>query len=146
MAKGYKPPGHEERLQAFAQKLNRLLLQKGWTAADLAREASRHVPKTHKDRDGKQYVVGRHITSAYSRGANEPTDANLNYIAKAFGVKPEELLQPSPGASGDKQYAQATTTLDGKSHLVIDAIVDGDVALKVLQLIRGTGTKKGAAA
>jgi transcriptional regulator with XRE-family HTH domain len=146
MAKGYKPPGHEERLQAFAQRLNRLLLAKGWGQADLAREATKHVPKSQKDKDGKPYVIGRHIVSAYARAANEPTGSNLLYISKALGVKPDELLQPVPGAGADKQYASATTTLDGKTRLVIDAEVESEVAMKVLALVRGAVSKKGETA
>ena len=45
MARRGKPIGTDERLQAFAQRLNRAMLAKGWTGAELAREASKFAPK-----------------------------------------------------------------------------------------------------
>lgn len=139
----YRPPGQDERLKAFGEKLNRLMSSKGWGQSDLAREATRHVPKTHKTREGKPYEIGRHLIHAYIKGDNEPTQANLNYLAKALGVSPDELLPPLPGQHDpSKPFASATTTLDGKTRLVIDALVDAEVGLKVLALIRGDGTKK----
>lgn len=145
MVRRSKQLGQDERLTAFAQRLNRAMLAKGWTGADLAREASKHVPKTHKDKDGQQYVLGRHLTSAYLRGANEPTDANLKYLARALGVQPEDLLSPAPGSGESAQYATATSSLDGKTRLVVDAQVDAETAMKVLQLVRGAVGKRGAA-
>jgi transcriptional regulator with XRE-family HTH domain len=119
------------------------MLAKGWTGSDLAREASKHVPKTHKDKDGKHYELGRHLTSAYLRGANEPTEKNLEYLAKALGVRPDELLPPLPGSGESPQYATATSSLNGKTRLVVDAEVDAETALKVLALVR-SGVEKAA--
>ncbi|MDO9296849.1 hypothetical protein [Bradyrhizobium sp.] len=130
MAKRSKSLGDDERLKAFASRLNRLMLAKGVSGADLAREASKFVPKGGK-------ALGRHLISAYSRAANEPTEVNLQYISKALGVKPEELLPPMPGEGESPQYATATSTLDGKTRLVVDAEVDAEVALKILGMVRG---------
>lgn len=138
-----KPIGADERLAVFAQRLNRAMLAKGWSGSDLAREASKFVPKTHKDKDGKQYVLGRHLTSAYLRGANEPTEKNLEYLSKALGVKPNDLLEPLPGEGESPQYATATSSLSGKTRLVVDAEVDADTAMKVLALVR-SGVEKAA--
>lgn len=147
MARKGKPIGSGERLVAFAQRLNKAMLTKGWTGAELAREASRHVPKSHRDKDGNQYELGRHLTSAYLRGANEPTDKNLEYLAKALGVKPDDLLKPMPGEGESPQYATATSGLDGKTRLVVDAEVDAEVALKILGMVRANlaGAKRSAA-
>src|SRR6266852_6109349 len=129
MARRAKTPGQDERLIAFSQRLNRLMLERGWTGADLAREATKHAPKGTE--------LGRHLASAYLRGANEPTDANLKYISKALGVKAEDLLPPMPGEGESPQYATATSSLDGKTRLVVDAEVDAETALKILALVRG---------
>jgi transcriptional regulator with XRE-family HTH domain len=136
MARRTKPIGSDERLTAFAQRLSRLMLAKGWTGADLAREAQKHAPKGIE--------IGRHLVSSYTRAAHEPTDANLGYIAKALGVKPSELLSPLPGEGESPQYATATSGLDGKTRLVVDAEVDADVALKILQMVRASLGKKAA--
>jgi transcriptional regulator with XRE-family HTH domain len=140
MARRGKSIGQDERLVAFSQRLNRAMLAKGWTGAELAREASKFAPKGVE--------IGRHLVSAHSRGANEPTDANLSYIAKALGMKPEELLPPLPGEGESAQYATATSTLDGKTRLVVDAEVDAEIALKILGMVRANlgETKKRNAA
>jgi len=130
-------PGQDERLEIFAKRLNRAMLAKGWSGAELARMASKFAPKGVE--------IGRHLVSAYTRGANEPTEANLGYIAKALGVKPEELLQPQPGEGESPQYATATSGLDGKTRLVVDAEVDADTALKILQMVRSGAKQSGFA-
>jgi transcriptional regulator with XRE-family HTH domain len=113
------------------------MLRKGWSGEDLAQAASKFVPDSHKDKKTrKRYQLGRHLISAYTRAANEPTEANLSYIAQALGVEPSELLQPAPGEGDSPQYATATSTLDGKTRLVIDAEVDAETALTVLKIIR----------
>ena len=146
MARKGKALGQNERLKAFSQRLNRAMLAKGITsAAELAREASKHVPKTHKGSDGKHYQLGRHLVTAYINMKNEPTGANLSYISQALGVNPEDLLSPLPGEGVSPQYATATSALDGTTRLVVDAEVDAEVALKVLQMVRGSVSKRGAA-
>ncbi|RRB95512.1 XRE family transcriptional regulator, partial [Escherichia coli] len=109
----------KERIAQFGKKVERLMLGKGWSGADLAREMERHAPKG--------VTIGRHIPTAYIRGENEPTQRNLMLIAKALGVKPEELIAPAPGEGGSvPQFAQATSTLDGKTRIVVDAEVDAE--------------------
>lgn len=140
MATRRRDPDREQRLDAFAQRLQRMMTQKGWNGQDLADAASKFVPDSHKDKKTrKRFVLGRHLISAYLRAANEPTEANLSYIAQALGVKPSELLQPAPGEGDSPQYATATSTLDGKTRLVIDAEVDAETALTVLKMIREGG-------
>ena len=129
MAKKSKSLGDSERLRAFAQRLTDSMLSKGWTGAELAREASKFAPKSKE--------LGRHLISAYTRGANEPTEANLQYIARALGVKPEDLL---PG--GSSQYATVTSGLDGKTRLVVDAEVNAETALKILGMLREALAKR----
>lgn len=142
-----RDPDREQRLEAFAQRLQREMTKKGWNGQDLAIAASKFVPDSHKDKKtGKRFELGRHLISAYLRAANEPTEANLIYIAKALGVKPVDLLQPAPGEGDSPQYATATSTLDGKTRLVIDAEVDAETALKVLKMIRENATSNATGA
>ena len=137
MARRGKPLGTDERLAAFAQRLNRAMLAKGWTGAELAREAQKFAPKGVE--------IGRHLISSYTRAAHEPTEANLKYISQALGLKPEELLPPLPGEGESAQFATATSGIDGKTRLVVDAEVDAETALKILGMIRGSMSKKSAA-
>ena len=123
------------RLQSFGRKLVRLMQDRGWSGADLAREASKFVPPSHQ-KSGKRYEVGRHIISAYVRGENEPTGANLEYIARALKVEPDDLLPPAKNRGPGYPFVQLVSSLEGKSRLVIDAELDTDLAMKVIALIR----------
>ena len=103
-------------------------------SAQLAREASKFVPDNHRKK-GNRFVIGRHLVAAYCRGENEPNPTNLGYIAKALGVQPEELLPPvrrPPSA----QIAQAITSLDGTTRLILDVEVEASAAMEILALIR----------
>ncbi|MCK1742437.1 helix-turn-helix transcriptional regulator [Bradyrhizobium sp. 139] len=132
----------KDHLIAFAHRLKRLLEERHWSAAELAREASKLVPESHRKND-KRHVIGRHLISAYCRGENEPSRAHLTYIAKALGVEPESLLPIAPKAPAI-QTAQAITSLDGKTRLIIDVEVDTSVAMEVLATIRSALTPKTA--
>jgi len=130
----------KERLRRFGKSVERLMLGKGWSGAALAREMTKHAPKGVK--------IERHIPSAYTRGENEPTGRNLQLLAKALGVKPEELLPPLPGEGNEApQFAQVTSTLDGKTRIVVDAEVSPEVALQILKLVgesQAASTKRSA--
>ena len=124
----------KDHLMSFAHRLKRLLEERQWSAAELAREASKLVPESHRKND-KRHVIGRHLISAYCRGENEPSKAHLAYIAKALDVEPESLLPMAPKAPA-VQTAQAITSLDGKTRLIIDVEMDTSVAMEVLETIR----------
>ena len=127
----------KERLANFGKKVERLMLGKGWSGAELAREMQRLAPRG--------VTIGRHLPSAYIRGENEPTDRNLKLMAQALGVNPDELLKPLPGEGREpQQFAQATSTLDGKTRIVVDAEVDPETGLKILQLVRQAQAKSPA--
>lgn len=130
----------KDHLVAFAHRLKRLLAERQWSAAELAREASKFVPETHR-KNGKPYVIGRHLISAYCRGENEPSWTHLGYIAKALGVEPESLLPPTHRPL-PVQTAQAITSLDGRTRLIIDAEVDTAVAMEVMSLLRDGLSRK----
>lgn len=123
-----------DHLQAFSLRLKAQIEVRNWSAADLAREASKHVPETHR-KNGKPYVIGRHLISPYCRGENEPSAVNLKYISKALGIEPGELLPPVRKPLG-LQTAQAISSLEGKTRLLIDVELETDVAMKILKLVR----------
>ena len=115
------------RLKAEIEKRN-------WSAADLAREASKHVPDTHRKK-GKPYVIGRHLISSYCRGENEPSPINLKYVSKALEIEPGELLPPLTKPA-TLQTAQAISSLEGRTRLLIDVELETDLAMKILKLVR----------
>lgn len=99
-----------------------------WNGADLAREMQRHAPSGVE--------IGRHLVSAYLRGANEPSQSNLKLIALALGVKSHELLAPLPGEGECSNSARFILTLDGRMRIMLDIEVDDQTGLKVRDLLR----------
>lgn len=136
-----KKSNHEsknyQRVLVFSERLNRMLKDKHWSGADLAREASTFVPETHL-KNGKRYVIGRHIISAYCRAENEPSNANLIYIASALNVEPSDLLPTKKRTSLPKPYVQVIASLGGKSRLIVDAEVTTELAMQVMQQIQNS--------
>lgn len=132
----------KDHLVAFSHRLKRLLDERQWSAAELAREASKFVPETHRKK-GRRYVIGRHLISAYCRGENEPSRTHLEYISKALGTEPESLL-PLTHKLPPVQTAQAITSLDGKTRLILDVELDTSMAMEILTLVRVGLEKKEA--
>ena len=138
MARSMKLQIPDEMILAFARRLNAALRAKGWNQSDLAREMGKHL-----NLPPNKYP--RHLVSAYSRGDNIPTDLNLDAMAKALGMKAEDLLGVQVGGDvSAKMYASATSGLDGGTRLVVDANVDHETALKVLGLLREAEAKQNA--
>lgn len=117
----------------FARKLRRLMADKGWNQAALAREMTRFAP------DGvaiERYNVNRWVT-----GRGMPTDNNLSYIAKAFGIAEADLttysgpsvVNPNPG----QPPMRVTMAEDGEHAFVtINQLVPMAAALEILNLLQ----------
>lgn len=73
----------------FGRRLQRAMMNKGYSQSELARYAETHL--------GKHF--GRDSVSQYIRGETLPNPQRLAALAKALGVDPEELL-PSRGIRG----------------------------------------------
>ena len=116
---------------------------KGWTGADLAREASKHLPPGPR---GKKREMGRHLPSAYTRGLNYPNEVNLTAIAKALGVPTSELVPDRTTEDGKPaSFVNVASSGGGMARLTIDAEVDEDSALKIMKLVREGQRTQGAA-
>jgi transcriptional regulator with XRE-family HTH domain len=86
-----------DRNLALAHVLNGLLVAKGWTRSDLARQ----MFGTYTD-PTTGYVVarGRDRISSWLNGKQYPTPENLRRLALAFGVTVEELAPPKGPIKG----------------------------------------------
>lgn len=62
--------------QEFGRRLYRLMLEKGWTQSELARQAD----------------LPRDSISTYVRGKTLPTPHTVKKMAEALGMRPEELM------------------------------------------------------
>lgn len=62
--------------QEFAKRIYAMMIERGWNQSELARTAA----------------LPRDAVSVYMRGKSLPTPQNLQKLAKAFGVRPEDIL------------------------------------------------------
>lgn len=99
------------------------MLGKGWTQAELARRAD----------------VLKDSVSNYVRGNITPTGINLEKLAKALGVKPEELypnLAESAIAADTPSLELKVSTSDPTvSWLTINRMVRTSTAAKIIELL-----------
>ena len=87
--------------KTFGTKLARLLVERGVTAAELAREASKQLPPSKP--------MGRDVITRYTTGRSIPTPLNLKAIAKVLNADPNMLLP--------RDYATRPGSIDGESTL-----------------------------
>jgi hypothetical protein len=125
-----KPDSRDTIRAEFAQRLARHLADRSWNQSDLARAASKHLPKGAEFR--------RDNISVYVNGNALPRPKQLNAIAKALGVAPGDLL-PSAGTAGREVLMPfSMRPVDGEqgmAWLQVDMKVPMRKALAVLSLL-----------
>jgi len=88
----------------FGQRLNRLMTERGWSGAELARRASLHLPAGKKP-------IGRDTIAWYVRGKRAPGPVFLKAVARALDIAPEMLLprshQQAPGEAAPVPVLEA---------------------------------------
>jgi len=114
----------------FAQRLARHLADRGWSQSDLARAASKFLPKGEEFR--------RDNISVYLGKTALPRQKQLVAIAKALNVAPGDLL-PGAGTSGREvlmPYSMRPVDgMPGRAWLQVDMEVPMSKALAVLSLL-----------
>lgn len=125
-------PNQRELLKAeFANRLGRLLNEKGWNQSDLARAASLHLPKGEEFRRDNIHV--------YLNGTAVPRPKQLNAIAAALGVAPEDLLPGVAHSTVDMPVAmRAIPDKPGFAWLSVDKEVTMRTAIAVLAMLEDT--------
>lgn len=115
--------------EEFARRLYRLMVERGWRQADLARKAD----------------LPRNAISVYLRGASLPSPENLNALAKALDTKPELLLPNYTESAIEKDNPEIDMRVspgDPKSAwLRINRLVSTSLAIKILGLIEAEDGK-----
>lgn len=131
MAKPRKPPGRASAAASisaqFAARLQHFTAEKGFTQADLAREATKHMPKGKK--------VGRDNVSLYMRGIQMPGDAKLYAMAKALSIQPSELV-PESAATEDSPPVAMKPLEKGLVWLQINQAVPMEMAMDIVAMLR----------
>jgi transcriptional regulator with XRE-family HTH domain len=123
------PAGHARA--EFAHRIQHLMAKAGWNQADLARAASKHLPRGVE--------MGRDSISYYVRGKAFPSAPRVNALAMALGVKPDDLV-PTRGVktAGDPSL-EMRTMADGRVWLRVNKEVDPAVAAKIVTLLSRGG-------
>lgn len=80
--------------QEFARRIYRLMLKKGWSQSQLAREASK----------GGDPQVTRDDVSRYIRGVSLPIEGKLLKLAKVFGVDATDILPNYTATAMDREH------------------------------------------
>lgn len=116
----------------FGRRLQNELIRKGWNQSELARHASLHMPEKY---------FGRDLISGYIRGKILPGPIHMDALCKALGKKPEDLLPAGATAAANSESAPIRTQSidENRVLLQVNQVVDWPVALKILELLKGTG-------
>lgn len=126
---GDTPDGPRDRIPArlskieFARRLKKHLDRKGWRQSELARRAD----------------VTRDAVSTYARASSLPSKVNLDKIARALGVPPEELLPNVIQDGLDMQtppYSLMAHGTDGNlAWLTVNRLVEAKTGQAVIALL-----------
>ena len=110
----------------FSEKLENLLLDKGWNQSELARRAG----------------LKRDAVSTYCRQRSLPDPINLRKLCQALGVKPNDLL---PAVAIGRRPANEPPTMmitdapgqPGKVYVRVNRVVDAKIASEIYRLVEG---------
>lgn len=126
-------------LDQFANRLQEMRKAKGWNQSDLARAVWGELTT----KDGRQVARNRDRISAYEMGKSWPDPHNLQAIAKALEVKPEDLAPDITASTVERQNpALSITQIAGHSdkvHLVVNQLVSMDTATQVMAILNRNG-------
>jgi transcriptional regulator with XRE-family HTH domain len=116
--------------EEFARRLYKLMLDRGWRQADLARQAD----------------LPRNAISVYMRGASLPTPNNLEKLAQAFDMKPETLLPNYTESAIERDNPEMEMRVSpgdsSKAWLRINRLVHTSTAVKILALLESDDANK----
>jgi transcriptional regulator with XRE-family HTH domain len=107
----------------FARRLYKLMIDKGWRQADLARHAG----------------LPRNAISVYLRGASLPNPESLKALAKAFDMEPGLLLPNYTESAIERDNPEIEFRVSPadpkKAWLRINRLVYTSTAIKIMALI-----------
>lgn len=109
--------------QEFGRRLDRMMVNKGWSQSELARRAG----------------LPRDSVSTYIRGRVLPTDKSLRKLAKALDCEPTEILSNHVESATEEDHPsidmKVSPSAPDKAWLRIDALVPVATAVKVIGII-----------
>lgn len=130
-------PTQYEQIESerFARRLHQLMLEKGMSQSDLARE----IWGTTTNAQGRNVARNRDRISVYLKGDTIPETKNLGLLAKALGVEPHELAPDIMASAVDRENPEiAMTAIAGhadKVHLRVNKLVPLPIAAKIIDML-----------
>ena len=120
---------------AFAKRLQKAMDAKGWSQADLARQASVFL----EPKGDKPVEITRDNISKYMNGKMIPRGDRLAAMARARGVASADLITTEGITSVAERTPPigATDTGKGTAWLRVNQEVPWATALKILELLKG---------
>lgn len=113
----------------FGQRVRRLMIERGWTQAELARRSA----------------LTRDSISTYIRGLTYPTGKSLHALARAFNVPPDSILpnhMEQAIAQDDPSFEMKVSSVDpSMAWIRVNRLVPADIAVKIVQLLNDNAPK-----
>jgi hypothetical protein len=130
---------------AFAKRLHRELLKKGWNQSRLVSEMNNIAPP--------DIVLNRHLPSTWLNAKHLPDSLNMSLIAKALKVPmktlvPDAMIEANTyksrrrEESGDFSPASMAMTGSDKARIKLDIELPAIVALQILKLVQENTQKE----
>lgn len=125
-----------ERKREFGRRVQALLVEAGWNQSDLAREATKHLPKTKRRKEFPRDLVNR-----YARGATIPRPESLRLLCKALStavgreVAEKDLMPPEAWAPRVSPQVTMRHVGDGRVALQFSRVVSMKTATKITELL-----------
>lgn len=111
--------------QEFGRRLYTMMLDRGWHQSELSRQSG----------------LPRDSISVYVRGRSLPTPTSLQALARAFGVKPQDLLPNHiEGAIDEDTPAfeiKVSPNAPNVAWLRVNRLVSVTSAMKIMQILEG---------
>lgn len=109
--------------QEFGKRLYKLMLGKGWNQSELSRQAN----------------ISRDSVSTYMRGVSFPERPNLERLAKALGVDPDDLLPNIVEMAIDEDAPSLELKISSNDQRIawlrINRLVSTSTSMKVIELL-----------
>lgn len=115
--------------QEFGRRLQKLLDERNWSQADLARAV--------EEKTGQK--MGRDAVSTYINGRSFPTPKSLNQLCQAFGMTKEELFPNALiNATQDEHPAfemRAAAGYPGRAWVRVNRMMSFETAAEIARLL-----------
>lgn len=116
--------------QEFGRRLHHMLLERGWRQSELARRAG----------------IQRDSVSVYVRGRSFPTPLNLQKMAKALGLRPEDILPnqlESAIAEDEPDFELKVSPGDAKQAWVrLNRLMSLETAVQIATLVQADAANR----